>query len=93
VVLDMPSEDVADGDVDKVEVGRQALGLRPLATPLDAHDHVLAHPVSLSDPSRLPVTGADMAVTLVNIRSVIMLTNQRAEGIMTTCVMCRCTLT
>ena len=45
---DVPAEDVADADVDEVEVVGEQLGLRALAAALHAHDHVLAHPPSLS---------------------------------------------
>ena len=43
VVLDVPSEDLADGDVDQIEVARQQLGLRALPASLHSHDHVFVH--------------------------------------------------
>src|SRR5580658_835104 len=48
VVLHVPAEDVAHGDVHEVEVGGQQLALRAFSAALHAHDHVLAHGISLA---------------------------------------------
>jgi hypothetical protein len=46
VVLDVPAEDVADTDVLQIEASGQELGLGAFPAALDAHDDVLAHPVT-----------------------------------------------
>jgi len=46
VVLDVPAEDVADADVLELQAFGQQLGLGALPAALDAHDDVLAHPVT-----------------------------------------------
>ena len=43
VLLHVPAEDVADADVDQVEVVGEQLGLGALAAALHAHDHVFPH--------------------------------------------------
>jgi len=48
MALDVPAEDVADADVDEVVGLGEQLRLRALATALNAHDHELAHRVSVS---------------------------------------------
>ena len=48
VVLHVPPEDVPHADVHQVQVRRQHLGLRPLATALNPHNHVFAHVTSLT---------------------------------------------
>ena len=45
VLVDVPPEDVANRDVDQIEVGGEQLGLGAFPTALDAHDHVLHHRV------------------------------------------------
>src|SRR6266699_616438 len=54
VVLHVPAEDVADGDMDEVEVGCQHPRLGPLAAALDPHDDVFAHQARLSAPGYRP---------------------------------------
>src|SRR4051794_8505241 len=48
VVGHLPPEDIPHADVREVKVSGQQLALRPLAAPLDAHNHVLAHANTLA---------------------------------------------
>lgn len=48
VILDVPSKNIADADVNKVKVLRQHLGLRALAAALHTNHHVLVHTLPVS---------------------------------------------
>src|SRR5690606_32948414 len=47
VVLDMPAQDVTDADLHQVQVAGEHGALGALAAPLDPHDDVLPHPLTL----------------------------------------------
>src|SRR4030095_12536151 len=59
VVLDVPAEDVADADVFQIEAFGQELGLGAFPAALDAHDDVLAHPVTCPRALELDVVFRD----------------------------------
>ena len=46
VVLDVPAEDITDADVLQLKALGQELGVGAFPAALDAHDDVLAHPVT-----------------------------------------------
>src|SRR5215208_5120047 len=59
VVLDVPAEDVADADVFQGKGFGQELGLGAFPAALDAHDDVLAHPVTCPRALELDVVSRD----------------------------------
>jgi hypothetical protein len=59
VILDMPAKDVADADVDQVEIGLEQLGLRAFAAPLNTHENVLVH-----DHTSMPMAGTSARALL-----------------------------
>jgi len=59
VVLDVPAEDVTDVDVLEVKALGQELGVGAFSAALDAHDDVLAHPLTCPHASELGVLAGD----------------------------------
>jgi hypothetical protein len=60
VVLDVPAEDVADADVFELKGFGQELGVGAFPAALDAHDDVLAHPVTCLGAPELSVVSGEL---------------------------------